>query len=169
MNSYLKDYFPGMLASLITTDLRSTIPELVAGSNAVCGTLCNVTTNSTNLVIGNTFVTGNTNPLGIIVYNPNRIYSSNLTNLDNALIYTEGDPLTVITQGDVVMFAEVAVKVGEPVFYRTATNGASLTIPHKVTNVTGTGVVALEGARFMQSITSAGLVVVHIDNVKLGA
>ena len=168
MDSSLYKFFPGMVASLITSDLRSTIPELTAGATAICGTLCNITTNSTKLVIGNTFVTSNTNPLGIIAFNPNRVYASNQANLDNALIYTQGDPLTVLTQGDIVMFAEVAVNAGDPVFYRTATNGASLTIPNKVSNVTGTGVVALTGARFMQSTSAAGLVIVHIDNVKLG-
>lgn len=82
--------------------------------------------------------------------------------------YPEGDDVLIeyMTTGEIVMYSEVAVEAGDPVFARHTANGADDVIG-RVRNVDDTGnVIALPtGFKFAETTTAAGLVAVTVDGV----
>lgn len=158
------NHYPGMLASMALYDIRSAIPEAVASNELWCGTFAHIETNeNTGLNMVYTATADKNNIIGVVLYNPNMIYDGKLGDLKDAFKYKLSEPATILAQGDIMMVCEVPVNAGDRVYYRITADGA-LATRFKVSNVEGTGLIKVDGARFVESTRVPGMVAVHIDN-----
>ena len=81
--------------------------------------------------------------------------------------YPEGSDVLVeyMTMGDIVMYSEVAVEAGDPVFARHTASGGNTVLGRVRNAADSTNTVAIPGFSFAQSTTGAGLVAVTVDGV----
>lgn len=70
-----------------------------------------------------------------------------------------------LTRGDIVMWSEVAVAAGDPVFARHTAAGGNTVLGRVRNAADSTNTVAMTGWRFAQSTTAAGLVAVSINGL----
>jgi hypothetical protein len=122
-------------------------------------------------------VTGTVDALGVMkVAKPTstgqRILGVSLLNFQRLLTwnnagyfqYPDNDLVTLVTEGDIVMYAEVAVDPGDPVWFRHTASGGNTRIG-ALGKATGTGLDALPGAKFLDKTSAAGLVRVSLNDL----
>lgn len=105
--------------------------------------------------------TANNKVVGVSVLEFSKILEYDATN--EVYQYPENSLPAIITQGDIIMQAETAVNVGDPVFYRVTADTAPLDVLGLVAPAAGAGLVELPGARFLGNLDDAGLVVVGLN------
>jgi hypothetical protein len=134
-------------------------PFSPANSTIPCGVVVTGTTDA----MGKTIVTQPTAPgsnlLGVTLWNQQRFLNWNAAN--GYFEYQANDLVSLLEEGDVIMYSEVAVDVGQPVYNRIAVNGA-LTRIGALSNAAGTGLELVPRARFLEK-SAPGLVRLHVD------
>ncbi len=152
----------GMVISLMNINqMRYMAFEAFSPSNVAipCGVFLTGTTDA----MGKTILTQPTAPgsniLGASIWNQQRFLNWNAVN--GYYEYQPNDLVSLLEEGDIVMYSEVAVDVGQPVYNRIAVNGA-LTRIGGLSNAAGTGLELVPRARFLEK-SAPGLVRVHVD------
>lgn len=100
--------------------------------------------------------------LGVSVLNFQRILEWDA--VLNVFKYADDDMVTLIEEGDVVMYAEVSVDPGDPVWFRHTANGGNTRIG-ALGKATGTGLDLLSGAKFLDKTAAPGLVRVSLPDL----
>lgn len=151
----------GMIISLMNIDqMRFCSFEPFTGAAIPCGVVVSGTTNTMGKTIVNQPTAPGSNLLGVTLYNPQRILTWN--NTSGYYQYAVDDMASLLEEGDVVMYSEVAVEVGQPVYNRIAVD-AGLNRIGALSNVAGTGLELVPRAKFLEKTSSPGLVRVHVD------
>lgn len=150
----------GQVISLMNIDqMRYCAFEPFSSGELPCGVVVTGTTNS----MGKTTVTQPTSAgsllLGVTIWNQQRILTYD--NTLNVYKYRADDMVSLLEEGDIVMYSEVATEVGQPVYFR-HTADAALNVIGAISNVAGTGLELLPRAKFLEK-ANAGLVRVHVD------
>lgn len=99
---------------------------------------------------------------GVSFLNTQRVLTWNSTL--EVFEYQADDPVSLIEEGDVFMYAEVAVAAGDPVFTRHAID-AGLNRIGALGKAAGTGLVAVPGAKFLKALAAPGLVPVSLPGI----
>lgn len=99
--------------------------------------------------------------LGVTLLNFQRLLTWNSTGYFQ---YPDNDLVTLVTEGDIVMYSEVAVDPGDPVFFRHTVN-AGLNRIGALNKASGTGLDSLPGAKFLDKTAAAGLVRVSLSDL----
>lgn len=100
--------------------------------------------------------------IGVTYLNTQRLL--NYDSVLKAYTYAENDIVSLIEEGDLFMYSEVAVQVGDPVFTRFAVDGTKARIG-AVANVAGAGLKDTGGSKFLKSLSTPGLVPVSISDI----
>lgn len=155
--------FQGMVISLMPRAFRYSSFEPFTTSELECGV----------------FVTGESNAVGVFnVSKPTAaaskifgvtLWENGLHNYGysedlNAYTYLEDSQVSLLVEGDIVMYSETAVEVGDAVYFR-HTADALLTRVGAVANAAGTGLEAVPGCKFLDTTTAPGLVRVSIADI----
>lgn len=98
--------------------------------------------------------------LGVTVLNFQRIllWDNDL----NCFKYMNNDMVTLITEGDIVMFSESSANPGDPVYFRYAAD-VNLPTIGAISNTSGNGKDLLPGAKFLDKLSNPGLVRVGLN------
>lgn len=155
--------FLGMLISLMGRQYRFCAFEPIAATDIEAGVLVSGVIDA----LGTTNVSKPTTPgakiLGVTLLNFQRVLTWDAAL--GAFKYPAFSMVSLIEEGDIVMYAESAVDVADPVFYRIAVNGA-LTRIGALTNVAGVGLEpAPANMKFLEKITAAGSVRVSLPDI----
>lgn len=151
----------GQVISLMNIDqMRFMAFEPFSGASGIpCGVVVSATTNT----MGKTVVTQPTvagQPLiGVTIWNQQRLLDYN--SVLGQYVYKPDDLISLLEEGDVVMFSEIAVDVGQPVYSRLVAD-AALTRIGAISNTAGAGLELIPRAKFLEK-SPAGLVRVHVD------
>lgn len=153
---------PGSLASVISRQYRFCAFEPVADTALECGVFVTLTPDALGNYRAKHLAAATDKIYGVSYYNEQRImdWSEPL----KAFTYRQDDIVSLIEEGDIFMFAEVAVNAGDDVFTRFAPNGG-LTRIGALTNVAGTGVVAVPRAKFLKRMTAPGITQVSLPDL----
>ena len=145
----------GQIISLMGRQYRFSSIEPLANGTLEAGVVVTGTVNALGVMrVAKPTATG-TRILGVSVLNFQRILTWD--NTLSAFKYADGDMVTLIEEGDVVMYAEVAVDPGDPVWFRHTADGG-LTRIGALGKATGTGKDLLPGAKFLDKTSAPGLV-----------
>ncbi|NEP03518.1 MAG: hypothetical protein F6K34_01060 [Okeania sp. SIO4D6] len=159
----IRKWFAGMLSSITPYTLRSNMPEVIA-KGVYLSTPCVYEDDNTNkLTKVHTLLAtdaANTNIAGFAVFHEQVIFTEDETT--GLLKYTDNDIVTLLTIGDIAVKTEVPVKPGDDVYFRHTSDGGSNTIINMYTNVAGTGVVPIVGAKFVERTEAAGITLINV-------
>lgn len=161
----VRKWFPGMIASITPYTLRSNIPEVLA-KDVFCSTPCIYEDDASNsLTKCHTVVAAdaaNTNIAGFAIRNDQIIYTQAIAAL-NILQYPDDSIVTLLSIGDIAVYAETAVKPGDDVYFRVTVDGGFTNL-HTYSNAAGTGLVPIVGAKFVERTTGAGTTVINVSS-----
>jgi hypothetical protein len=145
------EIYRGMIPNLVNKTLRYCANENTASESIPIGTVVGYDPANDRKVIISKSV--NTRIRGIAVDNGQRIYNV----INGNMCYRIGDPVSILEEGDVVMYAESNVRSGDQVYYRYAPDGTKTNLS-AVAGVGGTGLAPLLGGRFVQTVKAGSLV-----------
>lgn len=97
--------------------------------------------------------------LGVTILNFQRVM--NYDAVLDAYVLPNDSLVSILEMGDIVMYTEVAVSVGDPVYFRYGVDTGKTRIG-ALSNVAGTGLDLYPNAQFLEAKTSPGLVRVNI-------
>lgn len=150
----------GMIISMMGRRYRFCAYEPFSNGALECGVFV---TSTYDAVLGKTKVAKPTaagaNILGVSILNFQRVMTYDGT-LD-AYILPNDSLVSLLEMGDIVMYAESPVNVGDPVFMRYAADTGKPRIG-ALANAAGAGLEARPGAQFLEVKTSPGLVRVDL-------
>lgn len=150
----------GQIISLMNIDqMRYMAFEPFSGSALPCGVIVTGSTNTMGKTIVSQPTATGTMLLGATIWNQQRILTWN--NALSCYMYAADDMVSLLEEGDIVMYSEVAVDVGQPVYNRVVAD-AALNRIGALSNAAGTGLELVPRARFLEK-SAAGLVRVHVD------
>ena len=138
-----REQYEGMIPSLVNKTMRYCAAENVAAVNMPHGSVVSRVLASPRLVTQPTATAARVS--GIVVANMQRVAIP----INGVLCVKAGDPVTVLEDGDIVMFSEVAAKRGDQVFFRFAVN-AGLTRLGAIAPAAGIGLDPLRGGVYLQ-------------------
>lgn len=124
------------------------------------------------------FVTLETNSLGVniakqlssavdVIYGVSYLNNLNIATWNNTLgafEFPSGTNISIISEGDVWMYAEAAVTVGSSVYTRHTADGL-LTRIGALAGAAGTGLIAVPGVKFLKTLTASGKVPVSLPDI----
>ena len=159
---YSTERHQGSLASIISRQYRFCAFEPVADDLLPCGVFVTLVADAMGNYRAKPLASANDKVYGVSFYNEQRIlvWSDAL----KAFQYQKDDIVSLIEEGDIFMYSEVAVNIGDDVFARHTANGGLNRIG-ALANAAGTGLVAIPGAKFVKKTTSAGLTVVSLPDI----
>lgn len=99
--------------------------------------------------------------VGVTQINPTKIYDWDDTL--KVYRYRAGEQVSIATTGDIFMYAETPVEVGDKIYFRHTVDAAKTRIG-AVTNAAGIGLELYAQAQFVERITAPGLVAVALLN-----
>lgn len=152
----------GQIISLMGRQYRFSSIEPFSNGALECGVFVTGTVDSLGVMKVAKPTTANTRILGVSVLNFQRLLDWD--SVLNCFKYKDNDMVTLIQEGDVVMYAEVAVDPGDPVFLR-HTVDTGLTRIGALGKASGTGKEAVPGAKFLDKTSAAGLVRVSLPDI----
>lgn len=138
-----REQYEGMIPSLSPKTMRYCAAENVAQVNMPHGSVVSRVLASPRLVTQPTATAARVS--GIVVANMQRATIP----INGVLCVKAGDPVTVLEDGDIVMFSEVAAKRGDQIFFRFAVN-AGLTRLGAIAPAAGIGLDPLRGGVYLQ-------------------
>lgn len=147
-----KERFEGMIPNLVNKTLRYCSDENTASEPIPLGSVVCFDSAKVN---GVKVATKADDVIrGIAVFNMQRVYDSDAS---GRLIYRKGDPVTILEDGDVIMYAEADTTSGKQVFFRGAVD-AQKTHLSAIAVATGTGLFPLLGARTLETVKAGELI-----------
>jgi hypothetical protein len=159
----IPEKFQGMIISLMNRQYRFCAFEPMTGTTPV---EAGVFVTGAVDVLGNTIVTkpivAGAKILGVTLLNFQRILTWDVA--QNCFLYPPNTIVSLLEEGDTVMYAETAVDVADPVYFRVSAN-AALTRIGAVTNATGVGLDLSPRAKFLEKTSAPGLVRVSIADI----
>ena len=138
-----REQYEGMIPSMSNKTLRYCAAENIAQGNMAYGSVVSRVLASPRLVTTPTATAARVS--GIVVANLQRAPLI----VNNIMFVRAGEPVTVLEEGDIVMFSETAAKRGDQVFFRFAAN-AGLTRISAIAPAAGIGLDPLRGGVYLQ-------------------
>jgi len=153
------DKIQGQIISLANRDYRYCSFEATAGADLPAGVFLTMVENA---LTGNTLVVPSATGsklFGVSIFRESLVMKYNDT--DGYYYYEEGDPVSMIEKGDIVMYSETTSAIGDPVFVRHTADGGNTRIG-AIANATGTGLDEVTWATYLDSLDAPGLVRVSL-------
>jgi len=155
--------FQGMIISLMMRQYRFCAFEPLAGEPLECGVFVTMTSNTT---LGFETVSKPT-VAGAKIFGASLLNFQRVLNWDatqKVFSYPQGTIVSLLEEGDMVMYAERPAEIGDPVHNRYAADGA-FTRLGALSNAPGAGLDPVPGAKFLERVTSPGLVRVSLPDI----
>jgi hypothetical protein len=152
----------GQIISLIGRQYRFSTFEPLANGALEAGVFVTGSVDSLGVLNVSKPTTAGTKILGVTALNFQRFLTWD--SVLNCFNYADKDIVTLVQEGDIVMYAEVAVDIGDPVFLR-HTSDTGLTRIGALSKTSGTGKEAIPGAKFLEQTSAAGLVRVSLPDL----
>lgn len=151
-----REQYEGMIPTLVNKTMRYCADENLALVNIPFGAVVSRVTSSKFQVTQPTATAARI--AGICVGNMQR---SPIT-IGGVMHVRATDPVTVLENGDIVMYSEAAGKRGDQVYFRYAVD-AGRTRLSAIANAAGTGLDPLRGGIYLQDCTAGSLVWIKYD------
>jgi hypothetical protein len=160
---FVPEKFQGMIISLMGRQYRFCAFEPLAAVDLEAGVFVTGTTDA----LGNFNVQKPTSTaakiLGVTLLNFQRVLTWDASL--GVFKYPAFSMVSLVEEGDIVMYSEVSVDVGDSVYFRHTVNGGLNRIG-ALANVAGTGLdLAPAGTKFLEKTTSPGLVRVSLPDI----
>lgn len=159
--------YEGMCASHSLQEIRSALQELTVAGTAIIypGRACVMGANPGQINLPS--ATGGVF-MGLAVLNDQWGQSEADLQAGLAPGYKPGQPIGLATFGDWFVYAEVAVNVNDPVYFRHTAAAAPNDAIGRYRNAATTGFDQVPKARFLDKSTGAGLVRINLGGLTLG-
>lgn len=154
--------FAGMVISLSGRQFRFSAFEPLAGEELEVGVFVSGVTSALGVTTVTKPTTTGAKILGFTYLNWQRplVWDEAL----GTYKYTSGHMVSLLEEGDTVAYSEVAVNVGDDVFFRYGVD-AGLTRIGALSNVAGTGKDPVARARFLEKTSAPGLVRISLPDI----
>jgi len=159
--------YEGMLASLNDQKVRGTIPKLVTSGTVYVGRAATFHATDKSLI---KLPGASTEVFAGIVF-PNNLQSAtfeaNLARSESPSTFAgwaiaSGEPVGVMTEGDIWVWTEVAVAINDPVYFRHTAGTAPNDVLGRFSKTSGANVTLVPNAVFVTSTSAAGLAVISL-------
>jgi hypothetical protein len=151
----------GALWSIMARQYRFCAFEGMAENDLDCGIFVTMVTDAMGINRFKPLSGAGDKIFGVTYLNTQRLLLWNDTR--KVFYYQKDEIVSLIEEGDVFMYSETAVNAGDSVFTRHTADGANTRIS-ALANATGTGLVAVPGAKFLKAITAPGIVSVSLPD-----
>lgn len=152
----------GQIISLMGRQYRFCSFEPIANGVLEAGVVVTGAVDALGVMRVNKPNAANARVLGVSALNFQRVLTWNETL--SVFQYADNDMVTLIVEGDIVMYSEVSVDPGDPVYFRHTADG-NLSRIGALSNTTGNGKDLLPGAKFLDKTNGAGLVRVSLADL----
>lgn len=152
----------GQLISLAGRQYRFSTFEPYASGDLEAGVFVTIATDALGVNRVSKPTTTGAKIVGVTLLNFQRVLSWD--SVLSAHKYVSGDIVSLIEEGDIVMYAEVAVDIGDPVYLR-HTVDTGLTRIGALGKAAGTGKDLVPNAKFLEKTSAPGLVRVSLIDI----